>query len=99
MVNGRQACPINFGDDVSRERWFAKVEEARAAQRSKHAVAPDCTITTPSGKVLTAGMATRQVDFIGHDSLAAWQLFEHHVREGRILESYTVLTDNGPSAA
>ncbi len=82
IVNLRANVARNCGDV---DAYSAECEAARAAQTVPFAVAPRQTVQSRRG-VLGGGQPCAPEDFEDH------RVFERHVRDGRILESFTMTT-------
>ena len=79
--------PIQFGSETDRQAYLAEVKAVRATQSFRFAVAPRCAVTTPWGKVITAGCEVRASDLHGQPNAPAWRLLRDLVHSGRVLEA------------
>lgn len=83
------ASPVLFVDTKQQAAYERECDAARASQPTRFAVAPRCQVSTPDGRMFTAGQAITAADLHGA-STPAWRLLEQHVRAGRVLENIKV---------
>ena len=89
-VNLRANLAGVHGDEASQQRAEIAVEAARVAQAARgvrFAVAPGCSLATPSGVVLSAGTEVTVGMLHGHPHHAGWVLLERYVTAGDVLEA------------
>ena len=85
MVARFDGCPIQFGDDFTRQRYVRAVEQAWRAQTVRYAVAPLQRVPLPDGRSLEPGDEVTETMLAGgseHPHVALQRL----VRRGVVLE-------------
>lgn len=108
IINLRRGnCPIRFGDEASAQLWEQACSEQEArmsAEGIRYAVAPKCSVTLPSGRIVGEGQAVTAADFNGgfrvdggrHTAIPGWQLLQQAVDRSLVLEADV---PDGPRAA
>jgi hypothetical protein len=74
------------GSEADRQAYLVECKTARRAQTVRFAVAPRDAVTTPAGKIITAGSEIRASDLHG-GSEPAWRMLRDLVEAGRVLEA------------
>ncbi len=100
LGSGPRRCPINFGDDYSREQWDRKCSEQLAGmskQGIQYTVTPSCSVHLPDGRWLPEGAAVTAQDFQG-GNVPALTLLNQALNKGLLLEGSAPI-EPGPEAA
>jgi len=109
IVNLRRGhYPITFGDEASAQLWEQACAEQEARMRVegvRHAVAPRCSVTLPSGRAIGEGQPVTAEDFNGgfrvdaggrHSAIPGWQLLRQAIDKSLVIEADV---PDGPRAA
>jgi len=88
----RGTSSLQFGDRATQQAHLAECKAARAAQKVRFAVAPRCAVTTPSGRVIGAGLEVRAADLHG-GTAPAWAVLAELLACGRVLEADSASDD------
>jgi len=86
-MNLRSGIPIFAGNQDTVRAYERKVREAKAKQRTRYAVAPTASVTTPLGKFLGEGAAVTLADLQGDRHRDARILLRDYLISGHIIEA------------
>lgn len=94
----REGLPIRFGDEESTQRFERAFIEAYDVQRVRFAVAPQCSLGLPDGRLLPAGASLALRDLIGSTydpgdgegrrAETAHAAMRRHVRAGLVIHRH-----------
>lgn len=87
VVNLRAGIPFIAGNQDTIRAYEQKVIAAKARQRSRYAIAPKASVTTPLGKRLGEGEAVTLQDLEGDRHRSAHVLLRDYLISGHILEA------------